>query len=390
MRERGPAYGAPLKVLIIGGSGVFGSRLARNSVRESGVAVTLAGRRRAALEDTIRSLENPADLLVLDRDAVTATELAPFDLVVDAAGPFQGSHSRVIEAALEARVPYVDLADGRDFVAAFARFDGTARDAGVALMTGASSIPALSHAILDHLTEGWRHIETIRVGIYPGNRAPRGLSVVEAIMSYVGKPVRVYREGQWQNVPGWGQTHREAIPGEGMRWASVCDTPEQDLLVARYRPTRSAEFFAGLELGVLHLGLAALSQLVRFRLLPSLKPFAKPMLWVAERLIGFGSDRGAMTVRVCGQDHSGCDILRLAVLHADANRGPNVPILAVVALIRRMRDGERFSAGAYPCSGVLALADFTPLLEELGIRIDVHDISRVQTDETCAFSPLTG
>ena len=387
MRDHGPAYGAPLKVLIIGGSGVFGSRLAKIAVREEGVSLTLAGRRKDALEAVSRELENPADILVLDRDRIVASDLAPFDIVVDAAGPFQSSHTRVTEAALEAGIAYIDLADGREFVGEFPRFDAAAKSAGVPLITGASSIPALSHAMIDRMVIGWREISAIRVGIYPGNRAPRGRSLVEAILSYVGKPVRVFRDGQWQNVPGWGMTHREDIPGESKRWASVCDTPEQDLLVSRYTPTRSAEFFAGLELGFLHLGLAALSQLVRIKLLPSLRPFAAPMLWVAQRLLAFGSDRGAMTVRVEGVNAGGERQRSRAVLHADANRGPNVPILAVVALIRRFRDGAAPPAGAYACSGVLEYGEFADLLAELGITVDFHEHNAAEQSDR--LIPLT-
>ena len=131
-----------------------------------------------------------------------------------------------------------------------------ARAAEVRLVSGASSIPALSHAVLDLLVAGWREVEAIRIGIFPGNRAPRGLSVVEAILSYSGKPVRVFRTGGWGEQWGWGGLHRVDAGPAGKRWASACDTPEQELLVARYRPTQSAEFFAGMELSVLHLGFA--------------------------------------------------------------------------------------------------------------------------------------
>jgi len=58
---------------------------------------------------------------------------------------------------------------------------------------------------------------------------------------------------------------RCSIPGIGKRWASVCDTPEQELLVERYRPRIAAEFFAGMELTLLHVGLAALAMLRRHR-----------------------------------------------------------------------------------------------------------------------------
>ena len=177
--------------------------------------------------------------------------------MIDAAGPFQGSATTLVEACIGAQVDYLDLADGRDWVVGFAeRFDAAASAAGVAQVSGASSIPALSHAVLDLLVAGWREVEAIRIGIFPGNRAPRGLSVVEAILSYSGKPVRVFRTGRWDTQWGWGGLHRVDAGPAGKRWASACDTPEQDLLVARYRPTLSAEFFAGMELSVLHLGLA--------------------------------------------------------------------------------------------------------------------------------------
>lgn len=363
----------PLKVLLLGATGVFGSRLARLAAREEGLALTLAARRLAKLEALAAELPGEQACCALDRDTLTARDLEGFDLIIDASGPFQASHSGVIVAAMAARVDYLDLADGRDFVAAFPRFDEVAKGAGVALTTGASSIPALSHAVLDGLTEDWRAIDDIRIGIYPGNRAPRGLSVVEAILSYVGRPVRVFRQGSWQDVPGWGLTHREDVPGVGKRWASVCDTPEQDLLVERYRPRRSAEFFAGLELGLLHLGLAAMALPVRWGWAKSLRPLSRLMLSAAQWFVPFGSDKGAMSVRVSGEDAQGRPIERRWVLNADANRGPNVPVLAAMAMLRRYRDGQAPKPGARVCSGLLSLDDFKADFAALGITHRTFD-----------------
>ena len=357
----------PFQLLIVGASGVFGSRLSELAAREEGLALTLAARDLRKLEAVAARLDAPVNLARIDRDRVKAIDLAGYDLVIDAAGPFQASHSKLIEASIGARVNYLDLADGREFVAEFPRFDRAAKDAGVALVTGASSIPALSHAVIDRLTDGWRGIDSIRVGIYPGNRAPRGRSVVEAILSYVGKPVRVFRDGMWQNIPGWGGLHRESINQIGTRWASVCDTPEQDLLVARYAPRRSAEFFAGMELGLLHVGLWLCSLPVRWGMLSSLRPFAGPMLQMAQMLLPFGSDRGAMTVRVSGEDAGGNPVDRIWVLRADANLGPYVPVLAALAMIRRFRGGAGPGAGAHVCSGILRFDDFVSDMAELGI-----------------------
>ncbi len=360
-----------LRVLIIGATGVFGSRLTPVLAKVPGVELVLAGPTARGLETLAESLAGACQTAVMDRDRVTFHDLKTIDcqLVIDAAGPFQASHTRVIEAAIAAQVHYCDLADGRQFVREIARFDAQAKAAGIAVVSGASSVPALSHAVVEHITRGWTGYRKIAVCIFPGNRAPRGLSVVEAILSYVGKPVRVFREGKWQDVPGWSQLHREAVPFVGKRWASVCDTPDQDLLVERFQPEDSAEFFAGLELSVLHLGLWLLSLPVRWGWLSTLQPFARPMLHMAQWLLPFGSDRGGMTVAVTGRDSSGCEANASWTLKADGNRGPFVPTLAAVALVRKFRYGTLAYRGAGPCVGMLTLDDFTDLFERLNIEL---------------------
>jgi hypothetical protein len=354
-------------ILLIGASGVFGSRVAEGLALEQGICLTLSGRGKAALQKIANGLARPATIVQLDRDTLTAADLAGYDLVIDAAGPFQSSHTNVIEAAIAARCHYADLADGRKFLATIGVFDAAARAAGIAVISGASSIPALSHAVIDELTAGWQQIESIKIGIFPGNRAPRGRAVVEAIMSYVGKPVRLFREGAWQDYPGWGMTHRVNIPDVGKRWASICDTPEQDLLVMRYSPTNSAEFFAGMELSLLHLGLAVLAQPVRWDWIPTLRPAAGVLLWLAKLLLPFGSDKGAMDVQATGIDADGGLAKARWTLQADSNRGPYVPTLAALILARKLRDEGTLPIGAMPCSGIMKLCEFRPDFERLGI-----------------------
>jgi saccharopine dehydrogenase-like NADP-dependent oxidoreductase len=303
----------------------------------------------------------------VDRERICASELAGFDLVIDCAGPFQGSRTSLIEQCIAAQVNYIDLADGREFVCSIRRSNQAARQAGTAVISGASSIPALSHAVLDELTAHWRRIDDIRIGIFPGNRAPRGRSVVEAILSYVGKPVRVFRSGEWREIAGWSLQGRIDCGSAGKRWASVCDTPEQELLVERYRPTRSAEFVAGLELPFLHLGLWLLSLPVRWGWVASLRPAAGALLWMARQLCPLGSDRGAMIVEASGVGQNGEPATAKWMLDAAANLGPFVPVIPALALIRRLRDGWKPEPGAYPCSGFLTLDELGRLLDELGI-----------------------
>lgn len=364
-----------LKVLLIGATGVFGSRLAEQLAVENGIALTLAARNQNRLKAMATRLTGPLEIKVLDRDVISAADLAGYDLVIDAAGPFQSSGSQVIDAAIQAGCHYFDLADGREFIANTSNYDTSARRANIAVITGASSIPALSHAVIDHLIAGWKQVERIKIGIFPGNRAPRGKAVVEAILSYTGKPVRIFRNGKWQQLSGWGMTHREHIPLVGKRWASICDTPEQDLLVKRYKPEQSAEFFAGMELSILHLGLLFLSIPVRWGILRSLRPAAGILLWIAQRLIAFGSDRGGMMVEVWGRNANDQKVGCIWSLQANANHGPYVPTLAVLILARHLRDGKLTFIGASACSGFLSLDDFQQDFDRFGLTSQIDHLA---------------
>ena len=290
-------------VLVVGGAGAFGSRLVDGLIRTSGFEVVIAGRDLARAEACATALGSRARAMRLDTRAVTPEALRASGAfaAVDAAGPFQGAQYRFARAAIAAGMHYVDLADARDFVAGFGALDPEARAAGLVALTGASSTPALSHAVLDRLTRGWRRIDTVEIAISPGNRnAPRGLSVMQAILSYAGRPVRVFADGVWTAQAGWGRPLRRDMPGLGKRWLSLCETPDLDLVPARFAPRDTAIFRAGLELSVMHLGLYAASLRCRRGCSGRSRPFAGLFRWAAERLKFFGSDRGGMMVVAAG------------------------------------------------------------------------------------------
>ncbi len=358
---------------MVGGAGAFGARLVAGLAATTDLPVIVAGRDLARAEAVARTVpEGRGRAVRLDAARVGASELRGIGagIVVDAAGPFQGGAPVLARAAIEAGLPYLDLADGRDFVAAFPALDAAARAKGVVALTGASSTPALSNAALDALTEGWRAVETVRVAIVPGNRAPRGLSVMRAILSYAGQPVRVLRAGAWQCRPGWGFLSRITVPGLGRRFASLCETPDLDILPARFPVLRTALFRAGLELPALHLGLSLASLPVRWRLLPSLVPFARPFLAMAGGLDRFGSDRGGMSVEALGRDAAGRPTRAVWSLVAEAGDGPYVPTLPALAAIRRLTDPSAapIPPGARPCTGVLPLAAIEAEMARLAIR----------------------
>ena len=193
----------------------------------------------AAARITVAQLdrERPTDIATLEAWAVG-----------DVAGPFQGAGYGLARATLEAGGHYVDIADGRAFVAGFAAaLDGEARRAGRLAATGASSTPALTAAAVDHLTQGWRRIDRIEAAISPGTRAFHGPAVIRAALSWAGQPVRVFIGAGWRRRAGASLLRRRDMPGLGRRWASLAETPDLDQLPERYSVTDEALFLAGPE-----------------------------------------------------------------------------------------------------------------------------------------------
>jgi saccharopine dehydrogenase-like NADP-dependent oxidoreductase len=349
----------PRRVLVVGGTGVFGSRLVAGVLRTTGLDVVVAARDAGRLAGFVArcNVAGRVTGLTLDARNVTTDALRASGafVVVDAAGPFQEGGHGLARAAIAAGMHYVDLADARDFIAGFAALDGAARAARVVALTGASSTPALSNAALDRITAGWRRVDMVEIAIAPGNRAPRGLSVVRAILSYVGRPVRVFVDGAWGERPGWGMTMRRELPGLGRRWLGLCETADLDIVPARFSVREAAVFRAGLELAVLHLGLLAAGMAVRVGMLRSLAPLARLFRAMAALLTPFGSDRGGMLVEATGLDAAGAPVRRRWSLVAEAGHGPVVPTLPALAALRALAEGRITQPGAMPCMGVLTL-----------------------------------
>ncbi len=351
------------RVLVVGGAGTFGRLLVRGLAATTDYEIVLGGRDAARADALANELREDWPgrsfaTTAIDRNTVTPEALRRLGIfaVADTAGPFQGADLSLAEATVEAGIHYVDLADARDFVAAFPRLDAKAKERSVTALTGASSTPALSHAVLDHLTRGWRAIDSVEIAISPGNRAPRGLSVVAAILSYAGRPVRVFLDGGWQTRPGWGMLAPRTFAGLGRRWLSICDTPDLDLVPARFSVRHAAIFRAGLELPVLHLGLSAASMLVRARLIGSLRPFAALFRGAAGLLSGFGTDRGGMLVEASGTAADGRRVVARWTLVAEAGDGPVIPTLPALAALRCLAQAS-LAPGASACAGVLALEE---------------------------------
>lgn len=361
------------RILLIGAYGQFGRRIAEALARDD-VDLLLAGRDVGKAESLATQLRPQAratlspvriDIEADDLDARIAA-LMP-DTAIHTAGPFQQRDYRVAEAAIAAGAHYIDLADGREFVAGIGRLDAQAKARGVRVVSGASSVPGLSAAVVDAHRSRFATLESIDTCIGPGNRAERGLATTRAILGYVGRPFPALIDGERRPVHGWQSLRRMGIEGVGARWFARCDVPDLDVLPARYPGIRHCDFRAGLELRRMHFGLWLASWCVRGGVVRDLSRYAEPLLRLSERWIDAGSDVGVMTIDLGGVDLDGQRLhLRWSIVAREGS-GPHIPATAAVVLARRWRQTPP-SPGAGPCIDLFTLDDYLQALSHLPIE----------------------
>lgn len=277
-------------------------------------------------------------------------------LVIDASGPFQGAGYGVPRAALEAGAHVVDLADARDYISGYgAALDELARSRGRVALTGASSTPALSAAAVSELTKGWRRIDSIDIAIAPGGRSEVGAAVIAAILTYAGRPIPVWREGELQQTTGWLDGRPLTIPRLRTQRVATVETVDAQSLGPALAVTSRIAFYAGLESWIEQRGLTAVAWLRRAGLVGRLEGLI-PVLLAARRITRITtSDRGGMLVAVTGLDDAG--ELRHArwSLLAEQDHGLQVPTLAAAAAVQAISE-NLLAPGARSAAGVLPLA----------------------------------
>lgn len=304
-----------LRALIVGGYGIFGGRIVELLKDEPRLELIVAGRSPERAKAFCARQHGRATLepAVFDRNGDLShhlTALRPA-LLIDARRPFQAygqDRYRVIEACIANRVPYLDLADGADFVDGVQSLDAAARASGVSVLSGVSSFPVLTAAATRRLAVGLARVDAIRAGIAPSSYAIVGENVIRAITGYAGQPSRVRRDGQ--TMTGYPFT-------EQMRF--------------------------------------------------TVTPLA---LWASDH-VGWGAHRGGMFVEVEGVDAAGQPVTRSWHLEAEGDDGPLIPSMAIEGIVRRLLDGQRPDAGARAAARELELEDYDRLFARRSIHTGV-------------------
>ncbi len=358
-----------LKILIMGGYGVFGGRLAELLSDVSDLELIIAGRSHMKASAFCKSYKGAATVtpLQLDRSNIEeGIQTAQPDVVVDASGPFQNYGSNpysVITACIKQKTNYLDFADSADFVFGVSQFDAAAKEANIYILSGVSSFPVLTAAVLREIAKDM-DIVTVEGGIAPSPYAGIGLNVMRAVVGYAGSRVKLTRGGKPGTAIGLAEHRRFTIapPGEiPLRniHFSLVDVPDLQVIPPEHETLRDIWMGAGPVPETLHRILNLLAKARAVFGLPSFVPLA-PLFYRVLNLMKFGEHRGGMFVHVRGTKND-IETERTWHLLAEGDDGPYIPSMAIECLVRKRLKGNIPDPGARPATRALDLADYQTL-----------------------------
>ncbi|KTD22535.1 saccharopine dehydrogenase family protein [Legionella londiniensis] len=361
------------RILILGGYGNFGRFIAKCLARDEAIQLILAGRHIGKAKDLARRLNSvhfPETVYCDIQHNLNQVleEMSP-DVVIHTSGPFQKQGYQVPEACIKNGCHYIDLADARDYVANIEQLDIKAKANNLLLVSGASSVPGLSSAIIEHYLPQFYRLESIEYAIATAQLTNQGLATTAGVLSYAGKPFFTLKHGEKKVIYGWQGLRLKKFWHLNRRLLGNCDIPDLDLFPKCYPRLKNIKFQAGLELKVLHLGLYFLSWFVRLNLLPSLDRFASFLLKFSRWFDVFGHNNTGFYMLLQGKNAEGIEKKIQFDLYAEKGDGLYIPCMPAVLLAKKLTHENLSTRGAMACVGLVSLQEYLDALKNFGLDI---------------------
>ena len=269
--------GSP-KVVLIGGTGRVGSSTASSLLSKvPNARLVLGSRTRESYKDAI---DKKPELTVADHVVVDIEDppsvlraIQGADLVVHTAGPFQRRQScNVLEAAIESKIPYLDVCDDTRYSQMAKGLHQNAVSAGTPCITTGGIYPGLSNVMAAYMIAAAKDIsedsndssEPLRVlySYYTAGSGGAGPTILDTTFLLAGEPVVAYKDDKPVILPA--VSNRRVVDfgkGVGRRSVYLYSLPEVESGHQVFRvPNISARFGTSPEFW--NWGMVALARLV--------------------------------------------------------------------------------------------------------------------------------
>ena len=359
------------RVIVYGGNGFFGRIVVEELLRHTTAGIEIASRK--AHKVKYPGFENRVRFIESDLQDLGSVQrvIAGADLVIVAAGPFQGMPMTALQACIAEGVPYIDVADDRDFVCrAYALAESKTMPDGMIVLIGCSVVPGVASLLTRFAQATVPGIVQAKICISPGTKHPRGPGSFVCLLSTVGEQFTAPAGGNEASVVGWTKPERVSFPAPiGDRTCYRVVDIADHFIQPRYFGTQTVEFRIGSELRALNVLLSAVRRIRQALKIPIgwLIPIGRALIHIAAP---FGSRAGGVMVEISGYAGEECRSETWCVFSGEGGeRIPSIPAaIAANMVLRRAIKGR----GIVPLPDWITRDQLVAELAARGIRVAVR------------------
>ncbi|AFY37717.1 Saccharopine dehydrogenase [[Leptolyngbya] sp. PCC 7376] len=200
------------KILILGGTGQIGQRVAADLAKQGSVSITVTGRR--AGSDPLSTSTPKVGFLQLDLgwQGKLRQAIADHDLVIHCAGPFHRRDGRVLRACIAERTNYIDVSDHRCLYEKIKPLCAEAKAAGITAICNVGVFPGISNSMVRFGVEQLDKSEKIE--LYYGVAGSGGAGETVMTTTFLGllEPFSVWQDGQWMKKQPYSEPQQIDFP----------------------------------------------------------------------------------------------------------------------------------------------------------------------------------
>jgi lysine 6-dehydrogenase len=202
-----------MKIVLLGAGGM--GEIALKDLVDSGVKqIVIADYNRARVESLVKDfkgqrVEISAAFVDANDRASLIKVMKDASVVASAIGPFSEYGVKVLKAAIEARVDFVDICDDPQPTIEELNLHDESKQAGITAVIGMGNNPGVGNLCAEYGAQKLDEVEEIEfIWVHPAISRTGGAGVLHAIGAFSGD-VPSYHQGQWVDVPAGSD--KEAI-----------------------------------------------------------------------------------------------------------------------------------------------------------------------------------